>query len=405
MAHGPSVPRGRMSGLARDGHRLATAVSGPRNQRPSQRAPGPEPSESLHSSALHHRPSAAFTASRARARPSALHRAAGSARGRSRPRPAPPPLGASSTGPQVGLGAGEARWRRSEEFITQSPGCRQGTILAPVAAWQQLPGSGAVWALGRFGSTTRPHGRGGESRLRRDERACDHVTLEREPTTSTGCERACSARGGFGPSRPGPRLRSYKRAGATSALAITLRSNESRPLALAASERAQREVGSGRAGQARAFGRTSERAFRKRATPAERAEASVSCASDSGGASGSGPGRRPGGSARDDLPRRSRQARSRSRPAGVTAPGHGGHGATHGFHGAGHSEHGDGEQPAGPVCAAASAAGAAAFTIPYQGLEVENPTNHPTPATLPWVRGANVRRGGMVQGEHGVRVY
>ena len=53
MAHGPSrsVPRGRMSGLARDGHRLATAVSGPRNQRPSQRAPGSEPSESLHSSA------------------------------------------------------------------------------------------------------------------------------------------------------------------------------------------------------------------------------------------------------------------------------------------------------------------------------------------------------------------
>jgi hypothetical protein len=34
-------------------------------------------------------------------RTSALHRAAGSARGRSRPRPAPPPQGASSTGPQV----------------------------------------------------------------------------------------------------------------------------------------------------------------------------------------------------------------------------------------------------------------------------------------------------------------
>ena len=178
----------------------------------------------------------------------------------------------------------------------------------------------------------------------------------------------CPAAGPFGPWDVLDRRRDHTVAaenrdcGATSALAITLRSNESRPLALAASERAQREVGSGRAGQARAFGRTSERAFRKRATPAERAEASVSCASDSGGASGSGPGRRPGGSARDDLPRRSRQARSRSRPAGVTAPGHGGHGATHGFHGAGHSEHGDGEQPAGPVCAAASAAGAAAFT-------------------------------------------
>ena len=215
MAHGPSVPRGRMSGLARDGHRLATAVSGPRNQRPSQRAPGPEPSKSLHSSALHHRPSVAF---------GRLHRQPGPRpakrpppRSRFRPGPIPTQARASATGgfehwPTSRARGGEARWRRSEEFITQSPGCRQGTILAPVAAWQQLPGSGAVWALGRFGSTTRPHGRGGESRLRRDERACDHVTLEREPTTSTGCERACSARGGFGPSRPGPRLRSYKRA-------------------------------------------------------------------------------------------------------------------------------------------------------------------------------------------------
>ncbi len=62
-------------------------------------------------------------------------------------------------------------------------------------------------------------------------------------------------------------------------------------------------------------------------------------------------------------PQWSRQALSRSRPAQlsrplVTAPGHGGHGAghgaTHGFHGA--------ERPAGPVSAAASAAGATAFT-------------------------------------------
>jgi hypothetical protein len=35
-------------------------------------------------------------------------------------------------------------------LINQSPGCRQGTILAPVAAWQPLPGSGAVSALGHF---------------------------------------------------------------------------------------------------------------------------------------------------------------------------------------------------------------------------------------------------------------
>ena len=44
-------------------------------------------------------------------------------------------------------------------FINQSPGCRQGTILAPVAAWQPLPGSGAVSALGHFGTKTRPRGR------------------------------------------------------------------------------------------------------------------------------------------------------------------------------------------------------------------------------------------------------
>jgi hypothetical protein len=42
-------------------------------------------------------------------------------------------------------------------FINQSPGCRQGTILAPVAA--PLPGSGAVSALGHFGTKTRPRGR------------------------------------------------------------------------------------------------------------------------------------------------------------------------------------------------------------------------------------------------------
>jgi hypothetical protein len=55
--------------------------------------------------------------------------------------------------------SGEAWWRRSERrFINQTPGCRQGTILAPVAAWQPLPGSGAVSALGHFGTKTRPRG-------------------------------------------------------------------------------------------------------------------------------------------------------------------------------------------------------------------------------------------------------
>ncbi len=43
-------------------------------------------------------------------------------------------------------------------FINQSPGRRQGTILAPLAAWQTLPGSGAVSALGHLRTKTRPRG-------------------------------------------------------------------------------------------------------------------------------------------------------------------------------------------------------------------------------------------------------
>jgi hypothetical protein len=45
-----------------------------------------------------------------------------------------------------------------------------------------------------------------------------------------------------------------------------------------------------------------------------------------------------------------------------TAPGHGGHCDSHCIHGTHHSDHGDGERPAGPESAAASAAGATAFT-------------------------------------------
>ena len=50
-----------------------------------------------------------------------------------------------TTKQEVGLGAEEARWRRSEEFIAQSPGCRQGTILAPVSAWHYCPAAGPFW--------------------------------------------------------------------------------------------------------------------------------------------------------------------------------------------------------------------------------------------------------------------
>ncbi len=60
----------------------------------------------------------------------------------------------SSSSQRQARGRG-TQWRRSGEFIAQSPGCRQGTILAPVAAWQLLLGSGAFLALGHFGSTKR----------------------------------------------------------------------------------------------------------------------------------------------------------------------------------------------------------------------------------------------------------
>jgi hypothetical protein len=55
----------------------------------------------------------------------------------------------SSDATEVGLGAEEARWRRSEEFIAQSPGCRQGTILAPVSAWHYCLAAG-LFGLGTF---------------------------------------------------------------------------------------------------------------------------------------------------------------------------------------------------------------------------------------------------------------
>jgi hypothetical protein len=79
-----------------------------------------------------------------------------------------------------------------------------------------------------------------------------------------------------------------------------------------------------------------------------------------------------------NLPRRSRGAGHCQRR--VTAPGHGGHGAGHGanhdYHCAGHSEHGGRERLAGPESAAATATGAAAFTIPSEGLVGRNIPNH-----------------------------
>ena len=86
---------------------------------------------------------------------------------RSRPKPAPPPLGATA----LAITSGSARGRKGAveaiiDFIPQPPGCRQGTSMAPVAAWQLLPSSKKCGSSGlrTFGSTThpilRPRGRG-----------------------------------------------------------------------------------------------------------------------------------------------------------------------------------------------------------------------------------------------------
>jgi hypothetical protein len=59
-----------------------------------------------------------------------------------------------------GLGAEETRWRRSEGFIAQSPGCSQSTFLEALVAWQLLPCRRPFWPCDILGTTTRPQGRG-----------------------------------------------------------------------------------------------------------------------------------------------------------------------------------------------------------------------------------------------------
>jgi hypothetical protein len=44
-------------------------------------------------------------------------------------------------------------------FIARTPGCRQGTILAPWRRGNYCPAAGS-FALGHFGSKSRPQGRG-----------------------------------------------------------------------------------------------------------------------------------------------------------------------------------------------------------------------------------------------------
>jgi hypothetical protein len=69
----------------------------------------------------------------------------------------------------VGIGA-EERSGGDRKYLLPNrlAAASQGTSLALVTAWHLLPGSGAFLALGHFGSTMRPRGRGGESPSRRD---------------------------------------------------------------------------------------------------------------------------------------------------------------------------------------------------------------------------------------------
>jgi hypothetical protein len=130
------------------------------------------------------------------------------------------------------------------DFVfNQSPGCRQGAILAPLAAWQPLPGSRAVSALGHFGTRTRPRGR------------ARRVTSDAADSDAAGID-------------------SGERSDACRAERSQLRSRK--------------------------------RALREQATPVWRARHD--------------PGGRPGDWASDNLPQRSRQARCLSRPAQGHAP-------------------------------------------------------------------------------------
>jgi hypothetical protein len=170
-------------------------------------------------------------------------------------------------------------------FINQSPGCRQGTIfkLAPVAVWQPLPCSGAVSALGHFGTRTRPRGR------------ARHATSNATDSDAAGID-------------------SGERSDACRAERSQLRSRK--------------------------------RALREQATSVWRARHD--------------PGGRPGDWASDNLPRRSRPERCRSRPA-----------------------QGHGPRSRGPESTAASAAGAAAFTM-ADGWDIKQSITSLTQLYLTW---------------------
>ena len=56
-------------------------------------------------------------------------------------------LGHTKTGSKFPCLVQAGTRRRRLLVYYQSPGCRQGTILAPVTAWRRLPGTGGAWPL------------------------------------------------------------------------------------------------------------------------------------------------------------------------------------------------------------------------------------------------------------------
>ena len=88
-----------------------------------------------------------------------------------------------------------------------SPGCRQGTILAPVAAWRRLPSSGGTWPLDIL-FVRRPVGR--RERLAHERTGERYVRTNKRPRRRRrGTARRITAimairtdHGGHGRSRP-----------------------------------------------------------------------------------------------------------------------------------------------------------------------------------------------------------
>jgi hypothetical protein len=135
-----SAPRhtGRQSPRVRLGEPCCVQCVGPNRLSSRAERPATQPSKSQR--ARGHHPTSQRHGPSPHARPSALHRATASARV-----PIPTQARSSATGAAaLANTSGSGRKGAVEairDFIPQPPGCRQGTSLAPVAAWQLLPSS------------------------------------------------------------------------------------------------------------------------------------------------------------------------------------------------------------------------------------------------------------------------